>query len=153
MSGSDAARFFLALSDPTRLALLDALRDGERPVGELVDALGCPQPKVSRHLKVLKEAGIVRDRRDGRNVLYALSTPRGWPAEARAWIERLDAGLLPQAMTAEGTRRRAARASRPEGPGRAAGSSGGGAAPPDRAAEPAERSAPVPPADMEDFLL
>jgi DNA-binding transcriptional ArsR family regulator len=128
VSAPEAARFFLALSDPTRLALLAVLRDGERPVGDLVDALGCPQPKVSRHLKVLKDARLVRARRDGRNIHYTLAPPRAWPEEARAWIERLDAGLLPQAMSG---------------------------APPRRAAgEPSPPAAPAPPAaEMEDFLL
>jgi len=90
---ADAARFFQALGDPTRLALLEVLRGGERNVGELVAALGCPQPKVSRHLKVLKDAGLVRDTREGRNVAYALTAPRAWPVAARSWVERLDTGL------------------------------------------------------------
>lgn len=133
MSAPEAARFFLALSDPTRLALLALLREGERPVGELVDELGCPQPKVSRHLKVLKDAALVRDRRDGRNVYYALAAPRGWPAEARAWIERLDAGLLPAAMVGAEPAGRPAERERPT------------ASPP---------TAPITPAaEMEDFLL
>lgn len=90
---AEAARFFSALGDPTRLALLELLREGDRNVGELVAALGCPQPKVSRHLKVLKDAGLVRDARDGRNVAYALTAPRAWPAAARAWVERLEGGM------------------------------------------------------------
>lgn len=90
---AEAARFFSALGDPTRLALLELLRAGDRNVGELVAALGCPQPKVSRHLKVLKDAGLVRDARDGRNVAYALTAPRAWPAAARAWVERLEGGM------------------------------------------------------------
>jgi DNA-binding transcriptional ArsR family regulator len=94
-----AARFFQALADSTRLDILDRLRrEGEATVGELVDALGCPQPKVSRHLKVLKESGLVLDRREGRNVTYALAAPKLWPAEAREWVERLDAGILPPEM-------------------------------------------------------
>lgn len=90
---AEAARFFQALGDPTRLALLELLRGGERNVGDLVTALGCPQPKVSRHLKVLKEAGLVRDARDGRNVAYALTSTRMWPPAASRWVERLEAGL------------------------------------------------------------
>ncbi|MFN8178486.1 MAG: metalloregulator ArsR/SmtB family transcription factor [bacterium] len=90
---AEAARFFQALGDPTRLALLEELRGGEKNVGELVDALGCPQPKVSRHLKVLKAAGLVRDRREGRHVGYALSTSRAWPAPARQWMGSLESGL------------------------------------------------------------
>lgn len=88
-----AVRFFQALGDATRLRLLAELKSEPRTVGELVDALGCPQPKVSRHLKVLKEAGLVVDHRDGRNVTYATTRRRTWPAEARAWLGRLEAGL------------------------------------------------------------
>jgi DNA-binding transcriptional ArsR family regulator len=90
---SAAARFFSALGDETRLALLEELRSGEKTVGALVSALGCPQPKVSRHLKVLKDAGLVRDRREGRHVTYELATRARWDAEARRWMDRLDAGL------------------------------------------------------------
>jgi DNA-binding transcriptional ArsR family regulator len=89
----DAGRFFQALGDPTRLALIQELRKGERHVTELVRALGCPQPKVSRHLRVLKDAGIVRDQRTGRHVAYTLTTERNWPRAARSWVERLGAGL------------------------------------------------------------
>jgi DNA-binding transcriptional ArsR family regulator len=84
-----AARFFQALGDPTRLALLEELRGGARNVGALVAALGCPQPKVSRHLRALREAGLVRDRREGRNVVYVLAASRGWPAAAGTWVARL----------------------------------------------------------------
>ena len=89
-----AAEFFQALSDETRLRLLERLRAGERTVGDLVDELGCPQPKVSRHLKVLREVGLVRDQRDGRHVTYTLTTRKSWPAEAVAWLDRLDAGFV-----------------------------------------------------------
>jgi DNA-binding transcriptional ArsR family regulator len=101
----EAARFFLALSDATRLALIEELRAGERTVGELVVRLRCPQPKVSRHLKVLKDAGLVRDRRDGRNVHYELATRSSWPDSAREWIERLDAGLLSKELVPSPARR------------------------------------------------
>lgn len=90
---AQAARFFQALGDPTRLALLEELRAGERNVTELVEALGCPQPKVSRHLKVLKDVGLVRDRREGRFVGYALSTSKAWPVGARQWLDALEPGL------------------------------------------------------------
>jgi DNA-binding transcriptional ArsR family regulator len=140
VSAPEAARFFLALSDPTRLALLTVLRDGERPVGDLVDTLGCPQPKVSRHLKVLKDARLVRDRRDGRNVYYALTAPRTWPPDARTWIERLDAGLTPRPAAGE----RAAPG--PVAPHRAASE-------PATHRVPSEPAPAQPAAEMEDFLL
>ncbi len=67
------ARLFHALSDETRLAVLDMLRGGERCVCELQDALDAAQSRLSFHLKVLKDAGLVRDRKEGRWSYYALS--------------------------------------------------------------------------------
>ena len=67
-----AAGLFHALSDETRLAVLDMLRDGERCVCELQDALDAAQSRLSFHLKVLKQAGLVTDRREGRWAYYAL---------------------------------------------------------------------------------
>lgn len=68
-----AARCFRALSDERRLRILDLLRDGERCVCDLTDALDAGQSLLSFHLKTLKEAGLVTDRREGRWVYYALS--------------------------------------------------------------------------------
>jgi ArsR family transcriptional regulator len=56
--------------------ILDHLHSGEKSVGELVEFLGLPQAKVSRHLKDLREQGIVTARRDGNAVFYSLSDPR-----------------------------------------------------------------------------
>lgn len=67
-----AARLFQALSDETRLAILEMLRGGERCVCELQDALDAAQSRLSFHLRVLKEAGLVRDRKDGRWSHYSL---------------------------------------------------------------------------------
>ena len=67
-----AARWFHALSDPTRLGILRLLSWGERCVCDLTSALDASQPRLSFHLKVLKTAGLVRDRRDGRWVHYRL---------------------------------------------------------------------------------
>jgi DNA-binding transcriptional ArsR family regulator len=61
-----------ALAEPRRLAILDLLRDGERPVGELVDRLGVSQPAVSKHLRVLKDAGLVEARVDAQRRLYRI---------------------------------------------------------------------------------
>jgi DNA-binding transcriptional ArsR family regulator len=88
-----AARFFQALGDPTRIRLLQLLRDGERTVGDLVGALGVPQPKVSRHLKVLREVGLVRADRDGRTVRCRLGMSTSWPVEGREWVDRLALGM------------------------------------------------------------
>ena len=71
-----AARLFHALSDETRVALVEMLRDGERCVCELQDALDAAQSRLSFHLRVLKDAGIVSDRKEGRWVYYALN-PEG----------------------------------------------------------------------------
>ena len=68
-----AARLFQALSDPTRLSILGRLRFGERCVCDLTDALDAAQSRLSFHLKVLKEAGLVTDRRDGRWMYYTLN--------------------------------------------------------------------------------
>lgn len=60
------------LAEPRRLAILELLRDGERPVGELVDRLRVSQPAVSKHLRVLKEAGLVEARPEGQRRLYRI---------------------------------------------------------------------------------
>jgi ArsR family transcriptional regulator, arsenate/arsenite/antimonite-responsive transcriptional repressor len=69
---AEAVRLFHALSDETRLEVLEMLRGGERCVCELQDALGAAQSRLSFHLKVLKEVGLVRDRKDGRWSYYTL---------------------------------------------------------------------------------
>ena len=68
-----AVVLFHALSDATRLAALDMLREGERCVCELQDTLDAAQSRLSFHLKVLKDAGIVNDRREGRWSYYELN--------------------------------------------------------------------------------
>lgn len=70
------AHAFRALGDETRLRLLELLREGEQCVCDLTDALRTPQPLLSFHLRTLKDAGLVTDRREGRWVYYALA-PRG----------------------------------------------------------------------------
>jgi ArsR family transcriptional regulator len=68
-----ATRWFRALSDETRLEIVRLLSHGERCVCELQDALHAAQSRLSFHLKTLKNAGLVTDRRDGRWVYYALN--------------------------------------------------------------------------------
>lgn len=63
---------FQVLGDPSRQAILDLLRGGERAVGELVDRLQLSQPAVSKHLRVLKEAGMVEARADAQRRLYRI---------------------------------------------------------------------------------
>lgn len=68
-----AARLFHALSDETRLEIIGQLRGGERCVCELMDELDAAQSRLSFHLKVLKDAGLVVDRREGRWSYYELN--------------------------------------------------------------------------------
>ena len=68
-----AARFFRVLGDPTRLRILDLLQDGERSVGQLVAAVGQPQPRVSTHLACLRHCGFVTAERRGKEVIYRLT--------------------------------------------------------------------------------
>jgi DNA-binding transcriptional ArsR family regulator len=88
---------YAALAEPHRRQILDVLRSGERPAGELVERLELSQPGVSKHLKVLREAGLVTVRADGKRRLYALrSEPLvevdQWLEPYRVfWSERLDA--------------------------------------------------------------
>ena len=63
---------FSALAEPARRQILDLLRDREQPVGDLVDELHLSQPGVSKHLRVLRDAGLVEVRPDGQRRLYRL---------------------------------------------------------------------------------
>ena len=73
------------LAEPSRRSILDVLRDGERPVGDLVRHLRLSQPAVSKHLRVLREAGLVEVRTDAQRRLYRI---RPEPlAEIDAWLE------------------------------------------------------------------
>ncbi|WP_026197476.1 ArsR/SmtB family transcription factor [Sciscionella marina] len=63
---------FNAIAEPQRREILMLLRAGERPVTDLVRELGLPQPSTSKHLRVLREVGLVRDRQQGKQRLYCL---------------------------------------------------------------------------------
>ncbi|MGH3068017.1 MAG: ArsR/SmtB family transcription factor [Streptosporangiaceae bacterium] len=75
---------FGVLAEPRRRRILDLVRDGERSVGELVDALSMSQPAVSKHLRVLREAGLVEARVDEQRRLYRLRS--GPLRELDAWL-------------------------------------------------------------------
>ena len=90
-----AAALFHALSDETRLAVLALLQDGERCVCELQEPLGAQQSRLSFHLKVLKDAGLVSDRREGRWAYYQLD--RETMREAATALASLGATVLPGA--------------------------------------------------------
>jgi len=85
-----------ALSDPNRRAVLELLLERPRPVGELVERLGLSQPGTSKHLKVLREAGLVQVRQDANRRVYALDPGPireldVWLAPyRRLWNESLD---------------------------------------------------------------
>ena len=88
---------FAVLAEPNRRRILDLLRERERPVGELVDALSVSQPAVSKHLRLLREAGVVEARAVAQRRLYSvrpgpLREIDAWIAPYRAmWSESLDA--------------------------------------------------------------
>jgi ArsR family transcriptional regulator len=88
-----AARLFHALSDPTRLSILQRLRFGERCVCDLTDALAAAQSRLSFHLKVLKEAGLVSDRREGRWMYYTVN-PEAL-SEMGEWLESMASAPSP----------------------------------------------------------
>jgi ArsR family transcriptional regulator len=87
-----AIELFHALSDETRLGIIELLGKGERCVCELTDTLDAAQSRLSFHLRVLKDAGIVRDRKDGRWVHYELDP------EAFDEMETLVSGLKPRVL-------------------------------------------------------
>jgi len=88
---------FAALSDPVRRDILTLLQGGERSAGTLVETLALPQPNVSKHLKILREAGLVRVRIDGPSRIYSLDPAPlaeldAWLAPFRTfWADKLDA--------------------------------------------------------------
>lgn len=87
---------FAVLADPTRRHLLDLLRDGERSVNELVDEVDIHQPGVSRHLRILHDAGLVHVRKDAQRRLYSvrpepLREIDDWLDDyRRMWSDRFD---------------------------------------------------------------
>jgi DNA-binding transcriptional ArsR family regulator len=87
---------FNAVAEPRRREILDALADGERPVGDLVELLGLAQPQVSKHLRVLREVGLVDVRDEGRQRLYRidgrpLREIHDWVSQyERMWNERFE---------------------------------------------------------------
>jgi DNA-binding transcriptional ArsR family regulator len=91
------ATTFEVLAEPTRRCILDLLRERERSVGELVEHLALSQPGVSKHLRVLREAGLVEVRRDAQRRLYGLRAEPLVEVDAwlkpyrRFWAGRLDA--------------------------------------------------------------
>ena len=87
---------FELVAEPTRRRILDLLRDGERPVGDLVETLGMSQPGVSKHLRVLRDSGFATVRPEGARRLYAVEATSlrevdDWLQHFRRfWDQRLD---------------------------------------------------------------
>jgi DNA-binding transcriptional ArsR family regulator len=96
MSSAADATVFHAIADPTRRAILDLLREGERSVSTLLTGFRMSQPALSQHLAVLRRAGLVTNRRDGRRRLYRLRAEPlrevvDWVAVFEEfWSERMD---------------------------------------------------------------
>lgn len=92
-----SADIFQAIADPTRRALLDRLKDGEQPVKQLASAFEMTLPAISQHLQVLSEAGLVTQRKVGRQRLYRLNPVplkqvSDWVTDyEQFWQEKLDA--------------------------------------------------------------
>jgi len=91
-----------ALGDPTRRAVLEVLEGGAKPVGEIARQLPVSRPAVSQHLRVLKEAGLVRDRKEGTRRLYSVDgnglralreyLERYWDAALASFKEHVEEG-------------------------------------------------------------
>ena len=99
---ANANRVFDALHDATRRSVLERLRSGPNPVGEIARDLPVSRPAVSQHLKVLKEAGLVEDRSEGTRRIYQID-PKGLGA-LRAWLDQFwDSALTAFAAEIERT--------------------------------------------------
>ena len=100
---------FNAVAEPRRRQILDVLAGGERPVNDLVKLIGLAQPQVSKHLRVLREVGLVEVRGQGRQRIYRLNGQplkpiHDWVKEyERSWEERFEAldGLLEELKAKE----------------------------------------------------
>jgi DNA-binding transcriptional ArsR family regulator len=76
MTESSAGSVFRALADPTRRQILEDLRDGELAAGEIAARFPITGPSISRHLSILRAAGLVRERREGNRIIYSLAAER-----------------------------------------------------------------------------
>ena len=111
---------FRAISDPTRRAILDRLRDESRTVGTLALGFDVSRPAISQHLKVLRDAGLVRERKEGRNRIYALRplplrAVDAWLEDYRRFWERSLLGLKDYVEAEERAGRRRPRGRKSEG--------------------------------------
>lgn len=102
-----AARF-RTLGEPIRIRILQALQGGERNVTELVAGVGSTQPNISKHLRILQDAGLVGRRQDGNNVYYSIADPTVFDL-CDAVCGSIGARLTQHASVADELRRRARR--------------------------------------------
>ena len=91
LNADKCSKYLKALAEPERLKIVQCLRDGPKTVGNISRLTDCPVPNVSHHLKQLRMAGLVRGRRQGRNVSYLLS-PQFLPDRATMPLNVLDFG-------------------------------------------------------------
>ena len=101
---SEEASIFRALSDSTRRQILAELRSGELPAGEIAGKFPISGPSVSRHLGVLKAAGLIRERRDANRIFYSLVEER-----LALCVGRFLSAVCPEEAISRGHRRRAGR--------------------------------------------
>jgi DNA-binding transcriptional ArsR family regulator len=87
-TAAQADRVYRAISEPIRRRILDLLADRERPVKDLVDRFPVSQPALSQHLRALREAGLVRIRREGRMRVYSVHAPL--LREVHDWVGRFE---------------------------------------------------------------
>jgi DNA-binding transcriptional ArsR family regulator len=106
MSSSACARRLKALADPHRWSVVDLLMDNPKTVGELLEHLELEQSLLSHHLKILRLAGIVESRREGKKVQYRLTEAVSWSGPGRGLdlgCCRLEMNKAPEARAAEGS--------------------------------------------------
>jgi DNA-binding transcriptional ArsR family regulator len=102
---------FNAVAEPLRRSILAYLAPRERPVGDVVSALGLPQPSVSKHLGVLRDVGLVHARRDGRQILYrtngaAIRPIHEWASTFEAFWQHQLLRVKERAEQSSGSRRK-----------------------------------------------
>ena len=115
--GTDEPAVFRAIADPTRRALLEALRGGPLSVNRLAESFPVSRPAISKHLRCLRKAGLVTEERQGRRRIYRLQA-RGL-LEVRGWVDGFGRPPEPARVAATARRRVAGRpsASPPGEPG------------------------------------
>jgi len=99
----------MALADPTRRRVFEQLRSGAKPVGQIAQAMPVSRPAVSQHLRVLKDAGLVREEQDGTRRLYSIDPAGLGPLRRwldQFWDQALDAFRAEIDRTQPSTRRR-----------------------------------------------